>query len=547
MKISNRIYNILFHTHTVSGLLISVGLYVIFFAGSFSFFRDEIISWERNEPFQAIDFEEIDLNQMLDTLNTRYENYGKDISFTRFVSTNRLSVSISPTKDTTATERRRGDFFYMNVNDHRTYDYASNYSIGEFLYRLHFLAQLNLFGRSGYLIAGIISFFFLFAIITGVIVHWNKIISNFYVFRPGAKLKNVWTDAHTALGIIGLPYQFVFAVTGVFLIVGTTVMSPPVLEFFYKGDTEKMYEDSGYGKQEFPLAMIQQPSSPDINAFVSKTVTYWPEFQIRSVNLYNCNDANMHIGITGSPQYTNKFTGEGELIFNVQTEEIVYEKDPFKSTSYFDGATDVLTRLHFGDFGGRSLRLVYFGLGIISCFVIISGILIWLVARDKKHIAENKRKFNAWTGWIFLAACLSMYPVTAFTFVAVKLFVPEFDASRMTSIYHIFFYAWLALSIFFTLKRDNFFTNKYTLLLGAALGFLVPVANGFVSGNWIWKSYLQGHDDIFFMDAFWLLLSVASFVLAIGLKRKEPEQPVGTAPAKINKPRRQIAGPELGS
>lgn len=38
------------------------------------------------------------------------------------------------------------------------------------------------------------------------------------------------------------------------------------------------------------------------------------------------------------------------------------------------------------------------GIGIISCFIIISGILIWLVARDKKSVAEKKRKFNAWIG-----------------------------------------------------------------------------------------------------------------------------------------------------
>lgn len=44
---SKRTYNILFHLHTVSGIVISVALYVIFFTGSFSFFRDEIVNWER--------------------------------------------------------------------------------------------------------------------------------------------------------------------------------------------------------------------------------------------------------------------------------------------------------------------------------------------------------------------------------------------------------------------------------------------------------------------------------------------------------------------
>lgn len=407
---NNRIYNVLFHTHTVSGLLISVGLFVIFFAGSFSFFKDEIISWERNEPIQETAFSSIDLDALMASLNESYDTYGRDISFTKYDEAKRISVNIGASKDTTITENgrgRRGDFFYINTDNHETFDYAGNYSIGEFLYRLHFLAQLNLYGRSGYLIAGIISFFFLFAIITGVIVHWNKIISNFYVFRPKEKLKTVWTDAHTALGIIGLPYQFVFAVTGVFFIVGSTVMAPPVASIMYDGDTEKMYDDFGYSAKEFPLSTLKKTPARDINSFIARVENYWPGFNIKSVDLYNSGDANMHIGVSGSPAFSKKFTGKGELIFHAATGEIVHELTPFHDTSYADGALSVITRLHFGDFGGRSLKVVYFILGLISCFVIITGILIWLVARDKKHVAENKRKFNAWLGWVFLAICLT--------------------------------------------------------------------------------------------------------------------------------------------
>ncbi|WCC44944.1 hypothetical protein PJW08_01285 [Tenacibaculum finnmarkense] len=46
---SKRNYNVFFNTHTVSGIVISVALYVIFFAGAFSFFKEEIInSGKRN-------------------------------------------------------------------------------------------------------------------------------------------------------------------------------------------------------------------------------------------------------------------------------------------------------------------------------------------------------------------------------------------------------------------------------------------------------------------------------------------------------------------
>ena len=518
---SNRVYNILFHTHTISGLFISVALFVIFFAGSFSFFRDEMISWERNEPMQESSLAEADLNGMMEALGQDYDTYSRDITFKQYFEEKRISVSLTAPKDTSIHEPKGGGggFFYMHTDDFSTYDYASNYSIGEFLYRLHFFAQLNLYGTSGYLIAGLVAFFFLFAIITGVLVHWKKIVSNFYVFRPRASLKNLWTDAHTALGIIGLPFQFVYAVSGAFLIIGAAVMSPPVLSLMYNGETDKMYEDFGLGVKEFPLA-LKKTGPIDLNSFVEKTQQRWPGLQIESVSLHNYGDAGMHVVVSGFPQFSEAFTGVGELVFHATSGEIVSAKDPVTGSSYLDAARGVIDRLHFGDFGGVGLKVVYFILGIISCFVILSGILIWLVARDKKHIAEKKRKFNAWIGWIFLAVCLSMYPVTAFTFVAVKLFVQEFDTTRMTAIYQIFFYSWLLLIVLFTFRRDNFITNKYSLLLGSVLGFLVPVANGVISGNWIWRTLSEGYYDIFLIDAFWLVLSVITFCIAIGLKRK---------------------------
>ena len=522
---SNRVYNILFHTHTVSGLLISVGLYVIFFAGSFSFFRDEMVGWERNESLVHSSFEDMDLNLMMDTLNQRQENYGRDISFSKYYEDRRINVNYTASKDTTAvteeTKGRRGNFFYMDIVDYKTYDYASNYSIGEFLYRLHFFAQLNLYGRSGYLIAGIISFFFLFAIVTGVLVHWKKIISNFYLFRPQASLKNLWTDAHTALGIIGLPYQFVYAVTGVFLIIGTTLMSPPVLSFFYGGDRVKMNADFGYHTPDIPLSMKKLEEDIDLNAFVDITKSYWADFKITGVNLYSYGDSNMHIEVVGIPGYGSKLLGEGKLLLHASSREIISEKNPFTHTSYIEGATGLMDRLHFGDFGGVGLKIIYFVLGLVSCFVIISGILIWLVARDKKHVAPHKRKLNAWTGWLFLAVCLSMYPATAFTFVGVKFFVVDFNPSRMDTIYHFFFYSWLALSLFFTFKRDNYFTNKYTLILGSIVGFVVTLANGLMTGNWIWNSFSQGYYDIFLIDALWLILSMISLIVSLSLKRKD--------------------------
>ena len=46
---SNRNYNVFFNTHTVSGIVISIALYVIFFAGAFALFKGEIQIWEEGK------------------------------------------------------------------------------------------------------------------------------------------------------------------------------------------------------------------------------------------------------------------------------------------------------------------------------------------------------------------------------------------------------------------------------------------------------------------------------------------------------------------
>src|SRR5690606_40947366 len=91
-------------------------------------------------------------------------------------------------------------------------------------------------------LAGLTAFIFLFALITGLLLHWDKLVSNFFVFRPFNKWKTVWTDMHTALGVIGFPFQFIFAVTGTFLIINS-VLALPFSKLLYHVVRQKMYQE----------------------------------------------------------------------------------------------------------------------------------------------------------------------------------------------------------------------------------------------------------------------------------------------------------------
>lgn len=511
---SNRNYNIYFHTHTVSGIVISVVLYIIFFAGSFSFFRDEIINWERNETTSTSKEIQLDYSKAFDSLDKKFILKGRTITISQPHAERRVNVSLEATKDSLADKKSRaGQFVYLDTKTLQTSTYEDSYSLGEFLYRLHFLAQVPY--PIGYYLSGFVALFFLFAIVTGVLLHWKKIVSNFYVFRPKEKLKTMWTDAHTSLGFIGLPFQFVYAVTGAFFMIKLLIVAPSVMAL-YKGNQDKLYDDLEYTDPKFDYKNDALTTTFDINQLVSKTKNTWKDFEITRVLVQNYGDKSMHVLVEGEMLYDKKFTAIGKILYNVADGKVIAKKDPVTQNTYLDGVKNVLFRIHYGDYGGYLLKIISFILGLITCFVIISGVMIWLTARDKKNLPEKKRKFNENVVSIYLSICLSMYPITALAFIASKVFYPL----TMTEIYSIYFISWLLLSIYFILAKNNYFINKYSLISGSVLGICIPIANGICTGQWFWKSFMQNQFQVFFIDFFWIVLSSFTFYFAFTLKSK---------------------------
>ena len=509
---NNRHYNIYFHTHTVSGIVISVVLFVIFFAGSFSFFRDEIINWERSESTAVTREIKLDYNKALENLDKKYVLHGRKITISKPSIENRVAVYMEGSRDTLApAKQKEGSFFYLDNKNFKSYTYEESYSLGELLYRLHFLAQIPY--PVGYYLSGFTALFFLFAIVTGLLLHWKKIVSNFYVFRPKEKLKTLWTDAHTALGMIGLPFQFVYAVTGAFFMIKLLIVAPAVMAL-YKGDQDKLYKELEYTDTDYKFEHKKLANPFDVEQLINKAKSNWADFEITRVVIQNYGDVNMHVLVEGELPSHKKFTGIGKVVYRVSDGKEIARKNPITQNGYLDVVKNVLYRIHFGDYGGYALKIVSFVLGIITCFVIISGVMIWLVARQKNNLPEKKSRFNAAVVRIYLAICLSMYPITALTFIGSKIFYPL----SQSNLFRLYFGGWLLLTIFFIIKKNDAFTNRFCLISGSILGFLIPITNGIVSGQWFWTSFMENKIQIFFIDVFWIVLASITLYTAYHLK-----------------------------
>ncbi|PVW15898.1 PepSY-associated TM helix domain-containing protein [Marixanthomonas spongiae] len=512
---SKRNYNVFFHTHTVSGIVISVALYIIFFAGAFALIKDEITAWEKGDLVHIEQAQKIDYNRVVDSIKAQGFNlYGRDVRMIAPDAKQQLYVLLSKSQDTTIVNNPdKKYYFFLDALDYSHSEYYDFYSIGELIYRLHFFSQIPVVGIY---IAGFIALFFLFAIVTGVIVHWKKIIQNFYTFRPKKKLKTIWTDAHTALGVIGLPFQFVFAVTSCFLCLSALVLLPA--NYVYNNDQDKTISELRPMAKTYELTDEKVADIPDLNVFMDKTLSKWETFMPAQVYIRNYGATNMKFQVDGLLDPGDKFLGNGRTVYDVASGKLVSEKNPYDN-DYLEDVELTIRRLHFGDFGGLPLKFLYFVLALITCFVIISGVLIWLEARNKKNVPIEQKLFNRKVGHIYLAICLSMYPITAFSFIIAKVLPRSMDDSRKTILYAVYFLGWIAVAVIFRFMRDNYKTNKYTLLSGSILGFLIPLVNGITSGNWVWKTFSEGQYEIFCVDLFWIIMSIVSLWVVLKLKR----------------------------
>lgn len=515
---SKRNYNVFFHTHTVSGIVISVALYIIFFAGAFALLKDEITAWEKGELLKIERNQNIDYDRLVASIEAEgYNLYGRDIRVIMPDAKQEIYVLLSKSQDTTIVNQPDKNYYFnINANTYKRSEYYAFYSLGELLYRLHFFSQIPTFGIY---LAGFIALFFLFAIITGVIIHWKKIISNFYVFRPKEKLKTVWTDAHTALGIIGLPFQFVFAVTSCFLCLSALVLLPA--NYLYNNNTKQLSEELRPMTKTYVIES-EADSIPSINPFMDKALAKWETFTPAQVYIRNYGAANMKFQVDGLLDTKKKFLGNGRLVYDVLSRKLIEEKDPYKN-DYLEDVELTIRRLHFGDYGGLPLKFVYLILAFITCFVIISGVLIWLEARNKKSVPASQKLYNRKVGHIYLSICLSMYPITAITFVIAKLIPRSLDSARQTILYSIFFLGWLLFSIALRFARDNYKINKYSLVLGSIFAFLIPLTNGTASGNWFWKMYQDKQYAILSIDLFWIVVGLISVLILRKLKRPVPK------------------------
>jgi uncharacterized iron-regulated membrane protein len=236
---------------------------------------------------------------------------------------------------------------------------------------MHFLLQLHtdmFFGLPGMLFLGLMGLFFVIAIVSGVVLYapfMRKL--DFGTLRTSRSRRVKWLDYHNLLGIVALAWMTVVGATGVI-----NALATPIFQYWQLTELAEMtkaYAGKGavpperYGSIDRAMAAARQEipgNNPQFIAFPGGA-------------------------FSSQHHYAIFFQGDTPLTERLLTSALVdAETGQFtdaRPMPWYVKALALSQPLHFGDYGGLPLKILW---AISTAFTIValgSGLYLWLGKR----------------------------------------------------------------------------------------------------------------------------------------------------------------------
>ncbi|MDP2560383.1 PepSY-associated TM helix domain-containing protein [Psychrobium sp. 1_MG-2023] len=125
-------------------------------------------------------------------------------------------------------------------------------------------------------------------------------------------------------------------------------------------------------------------SMNNINQLLYRSESEISGFKIEVVEIEHWQNDNATILFRGAVD--GDFSKKTIVQYAMKTGEVIYRNDSFDNTSA--NGESVLDSLHFANFSDYLIKALFFLLGLGTCYVIISGNLLWL-AKQQKRNADN--------------------------------------------------------------------------------------------------------------------------------------------------------------
>ena len=224
-------------------------------------------------------------------------------------------------------------------------------------------------GMAGKLFLGLMSVLFLAALISGVVIYgpfMRKL--DFGQVRRDRSKRIKWLDLHNLLGIAALSWMLVVGATGVMNAWADLLIQ--LWQYDQLGEMIGPYKDRPHPPTTAPVEVVVAKARETLPNMV-------PYFVAMPGSLLT-SDSHFAVFMRGESPLTERLLQP--VLIDASTGELTATRE----MAWYISALLLSQPLHFGDYGGLPLKILWAILDVIAIFVLGSGLYLWIKRRGSE-------------------------------------------------------------------------------------------------------------------------------------------------------------------
>ena len=482
--------------HTWTGILCGMALFIAFYAGALTVFKETITRWV--SPPAAVAMVPLEqASQLITTSLLARPETAKDFVLhlrETEATPGRLSWKILP-EGTDGHDQSSAEHYVATLNDtdassvldqslpmtqvHIEQHHPSG--LATFIDVLHRVVGLPFDNDPNRLFMGVISVLYTLALVSGLVILLPSLVKDLFALRIGKNIKRMWLDAHNVVGIFSLPFHLVMALTA-----GVFAFHDDIYDV--QGKIQAALSQSNRTEVAKPSAALQPPSVPREPAMMLS-----PQELIARVNALSPGFVATHLQyqkVTGVRPMVRVW-GRDETTLSPRAQGGFAALDPYSgrilTADFLPGnqgpwqmVISSFFALHMAAFGGVTVQWLYFILGIAGAWLFYSGNLLWVesrrrqLRRDEQGLPVQRRDTRVLAA-LTVGVCLGCVCGISISMVVGKWLhglVDDLNAWHRYSYYAVFF-----ASIAWAFLVGGARAGVHLLWFAAASTLMIPVTS----------------------------------------------------------------------
>jgi uncharacterized iron-regulated membrane protein len=380
-----------------------------------------------------------------------------------------------------------------------------------FFYPFHYSFHLEWMDVGAWLLA-LVALAMLVLLVSGVIIH-KKIFADFFTFRPGKSTQRATLDLHNASSILLLPFHFVITLSG--LVIFLFIYLEAGFGVIYANDGGSIIKEA-FQVVTRPPAKAPGQLAP-VDPMAAQAVAIWGGGEVRRIIIRNPHDRNALVEVQRRP-HDQVVNDNAPVTFDGTTGAVLGEQrlSPALQVQRF------LSGVHMLPFDHWWLRWLYFAMGLVSCVMIATGLLLWV---GKRRVRQGKNSSYLVVEAVTVAGTAGVLAATLAMLVANKLLPAGLGMRAMLEQY-VFFSVWLGALLQALLRARTAWREQAWAC--ATLAAFALVLNAVVTGDHLLRTLSEGRLAVAGVD---LVLLTAAIVAAFAARRLRRQ--AAAAPATL--------------